>query len=224
MTYGPVGTIIDSFSTFWYLTQDSKYTHSENNLMLPLSSLWHLKGSFGLSNTDKPSREFSGELSTGLLLWTFHTYPVYSLWTKEMAWIESQIVDHSICHGASWLFEPTVFCQVLLNRLFSGIVTIILRSWCGFWGKKKKDNGLDLFCQNSYMRSVDNDELFQGLFTPEKILEGMDGLLKWPVLSLLKYRCSTYQETSLLEKWHTEECVCVCVFLEETCCFIFLNL
>lgn len=47
-----------------------------------------------------------------------------------------------------------------------------------FEGKKKKENSLDLFCQNSYMRSVDNDELFQGLFTPEKILEGMDGLLK----------------------------------------------
>lgn len=64
LTYVPMGKVINPLNTFWYSTQDSKYMHSEKNLMPPLSSLWHLKRSFGLSSADKPSGEFSGELST----------------------------------------------------------------------------------------------------------------------------------------------------------------
>ena len=56
--------VIDLLNTFWYLTLDRKNMHSEKNQMLPLSSLWQLKSSVGLSSTDKPSGEFSCELAT----------------------------------------------------------------------------------------------------------------------------------------------------------------
>lgn len=79
--------------------------------------------------------------------------------------------------GLSLLFVPTTFCQVLLSRLFGGIVIVMLFSHSVAF-VEKKENGMDRFCHNSYMRSVDNDELFQGLFTPKKILDGMDGLLR----------------------------------------------
>lgn len=45
------------------------------------------------------------------------------------------------------------------------------------------------FVQNSYMRSVDNDELFQVLFKPKKILDGVDRQLKYDPEYCL-HRCS----------------------------------
>lgn len=77
----------------------------------------------------------------------------------------------------SLLFKPTTFFQVLLNRLFGGVVILILFSHSVAF-VEKIENGKDRFYQKSYMRSVDNDEPFQGLFTPKKILNGMYGLLK----------------------------------------------
>lgn len=115
LTYVPGRTIIGPWNAFWCLTQDSRYMHSNKNLMLPSSSLWQLKTPVGPSSTDKPSGEFSCELATRVLLWTFQTYPLYSLWTKETVLIESQVADHGTCHGGFLVF----FCASKILPHFS---------------------------------------------------------------------------------------------------------
>lgn len=133
LTYVPVGTVIVPLILFDIWPRVVNIFIQKKNLMLPL-----LKSPVGLAGTDTLPGAFSWELGTGLLLWAFQTDPVYSLWTKEMALIASEIADYGTCRGGILVyFVPVRFCQVLLNRLFSSIVTIILPHSVTFVEKRK---------------------------------------------------------------------------------------
>lgn len=48
---------------------------------------------------------------------------------------------------------------------------------------------MDQFCQNGYMRSVDNNKFFQKLFEPKKILNVVDRQLEYGQ-QYCQHRCS----------------------------------
>lgn len=138
--------------------------------------------------------------------------------------IESQTVDHGTCHEGTFAFCADGVLPSSSKIRFFGVIELFPHSVAFV---EKETNGMDLSCQNSYMRSVDNDELFQGLFIPKEILADMDRLLRCD-------QCCLYLSTdALLTKsllvWVNNMqkivcsylCVCVCVFTEEMCCFIF---
>lgn len=80
--------------------------YSDNESDVSIVSNEELPWPLGL---DKPSREFSCQLATGLLLRPFQISPVCPLSTEEMTLLECQRADHGTCLRGSPVHCASVF-------------------------------------------------------------------------------------------------------------------
>lgn len=135
----PVETIIRPLNTFWCLADDSKHTHSDNKSDVNIVSNEKLPWPLSL---DKPSREVSGQLATGLLLWTSQMFPVTVHWAlRKWHWLNVKELITAPVLGVVLVIVPECSRRVLPHRFFSRMVGILLlppqtafverRKWCG---------------------------------------------------------------------------------------------
>lgn len=142
LAYMPVETIIGPLNTFWCLAKDSKHTHSDNKSDVSIVSNEKLPWPFSL---DKPSREVSRQLATGLLLWTFQMFPVCVHWElRKWHWLNVKELIRAPVLGVVLFIVPECPRQVLPHRFFSRMVGIILLPPQTAFVERRKWRGLVL--------------------------------------------------------------------------------
>lgn len=125
-------------STFWCLANNGKHTYSDNKSDVSIVSNEKLPRPLCL---DKPSRVVSGQLATGLLLWTFQMFPVcVHLELRKWHWLNVKELITAPVLGVVLVIVPECSRQVLPHRFFSRMVGIIRlppqtafverRKWC----------------------------------------------------------------------------------------------
>ena len=107
---------------FWCLTKDSQHMHADNKSDVSIVSNEKLSWPLSL---DKLSREFSCQLATGLLLWTFQISLCVYWELRKWYWLNVKELPVAPVLGAALFIVPGPISQVLPNRFLSRMGHII---------------------------------------------------------------------------------------------------